>query len=226
MNGSTISDSYPDISCKFCHLATSNVADHPRDRWIAESEHFVVIPSIGALVDGWVLVVPKTHILSLGAIPRAQHAELADLASETSSLLERAYSLPIAHFEHGSTEPSQAIGCGVHHAHLHLVPLDFDVVEATMRLHPSFDMLDHRGGVASVAEVAGSGSYVYLRNGSGREVVVLNTENESQLIRRVIASCLGFSDQWNWREFPQVDRADRFGEQLSVTWERLVGVRA
>jgi ATP adenylyltransferase len=223
MRGSMTAAKAAEKPCRFCGLAALDASAHLRDRWVAHSEHFVVIPSVGALVDGWVLVVPKSHLLSLGALPEELQPELADLAATMSESLEREYGQPVTRFEHGSSAAMQAVGCGVNHAHLHLVPLTFDVVADLALRHPDLAVVDHRGGLASAPRRTRSGSYVYVRNGSGREVLILDTENESQLVRRMIASRLGVPGRWNWRDYPDLDRADRCGSRLARAREHLVG---
>lgn len=210
-------------ACKFCTLASVNRAVPPRDRWIAESENFVAFASVGALVDGWVLIVPRTHVLSLSAIAREWQSELDDLAERLSTLLQNEYGTSVARFEHGSSEPMQSVGCGVDHAHLHLVALGFDVIEETAMQHPHLKVLDHCGGIPAVASIAKGRSYIFMRNGEGREALILNAESESQLLRRVIAARVGAAERWNWREYPHSERADRCGCRL-VTQGRLLGV--
>ena len=38
-------------------------------------------------------------------------------------------STPVTMFEHGASHTGSIMGCGVDHAHVHLVPLDFNLAE-------------------------------------------------------------------------------------------------
>lgn len=63
---------------KTCCLCSISVADAPRQSWdnpVFESRNFVVVPSLGSLVEGWMLLLPKKHLLSMGALPEELVAE-------------------------------------------------------------------------------------------------------------------------------------------------------
>src|ERR1700674_1783452 len=88
-----------------------------------ESRNFVVLPSLGALVEGWLLLVPKTHVICMGELSDNLTAEMQELKSRIRETLQRAYGNVCA-FEHGPSRAKTSLGCGVDHAHLHLVPAE------------------------------------------------------------------------------------------------------
>ena len=50
--------------CRFCDILSGNLKgkeDHP----IWENEGYFSLASIGALVEGWILIVPKKHVISM-----------------------------------------------------------------------------------------------------------------------------------------------------------------
>ena len=42
------------------------------DHVLFESENFVVVPTIGSIVPGWLLVVPRSHFMSVGSFDAAE----------------------------------------------------------------------------------------------------------------------------------------------------------
>lgn len=190
-----------------CELCGSLGAIENRQIWnrpLLESQNFVVIPSLGALVVGWVLIVPKHHAISMGALSDSDWAELDDLKRTTASALRAYYRLPVCAFEHGPSREGLRLGCGVDHAHLHLVPIDSDLMTATRRFtswsapwRPA-RLLDCRAAFED-----GEG-YLYVEQPTGFGHIVTDRDFESQVFRRAIATAIGLEEQFRWREYPQM----------------------
>src|SRR5438045_3937670 len=85
-----------------CQLPGSRKSPYPWDQVLLETHNFVAAPTLGAIVEGWLLLVPKRHCLSVGTLPEAYRTELMRLKDELWSVLEEAYG-PVAAFEHGSS---------------------------------------------------------------------------------------------------------------------------
>ena len=54
--------------CVFCSQFREDSAPAVWNEPILESQNFVVVPSLGSLVEGWTLLLPKSHYLSMGAL--------------------------------------------------------------------------------------------------------------------------------------------------------------
>ena len=106
-------------ACRLCALDSNHLI---WNRILWESENFCVVPSKGGFVPGWVMVVPKTHVLSVAQLPNPLYPEMKQLVAEVSARLTECFGPPTA-FEHGAVVENSSFGCGVDHAHLHLVPL-------------------------------------------------------------------------------------------------------
>ena len=143
-----------------------------------------------------------------------QVRELEVFAGQLAERLEVEFSLPVSMFEHGATAAMQDVGCGVDHAHLHLVPLEFDLIDAARSADLGLSILSHAGGYQELPSTVGGASYVFIRSHDGSEAVLLGTEGESQLIRRVIAKKVALPDRWNWRDHPRPDLAEATAQRL------------
>jgi len=83
-----------------------------RDLWdtpLFESESFLALPTVGALVEGWLLVIPKTASLSFAHLFSHLLSELQGFLGEVVPVLESHY---------GSAKTGSTLGCGVDYAHL------------------------------------------------------------------------------------------------------------
>src|SRR5436305_13047295 len=100
------------ISCGLCSTSASAFWNAS----LLESRNFKTVPSLGALVEGWLLLVPKQHILCFGAMNDALTTEFEELKHKSASLVSAQYG-DICIFEHGPSAVHKAVGCGVDHAH-------------------------------------------------------------------------------------------------------------
>lgn len=190
--------------CRLCRSGLRVAWNTP----LSKSPNFVVLPSLGALVEGWMLVVPKQHFLSMGALPDSMIPEMQRLKQNVFERLERMYGAVCA-FEHGPGGTQRSVGCGVDHAHLHMLPLQFDLASAVDTYLPSgsewrdADLTDCR-----LAARHGD-DYLYLEQPIGRGRIVRHQNLGSQLFRRAIAAYLGLPEEFNWRKNPQIENVNR-----------------
>ncbi|MGA2086413.1 MAG: hypothetical protein ABSG60_12945 [Terracidiphilus sp.] len=188
--------------CAFC--SNSAFDDSPED-WnqpLLESRNFAVLPSLGALVEGWLLIVPKKHFISVGALPGALWSEFSALKSDVVHLSEELYG-PVCVFEHGPSAEKHQVGCGVDHAHLHVVPTALDLTSSVAPFLP----IGARWTDANLRNCRDAyergKDYLYLEDQARRGQMVVHQRLGSQLFRRAIALEIGFDQEFNWREHPQ-----------------------
>src|ERR1700712_4321803 len=62
-------------TCGMCLNLSMRSDAAPWDTPILQSEHFVALPSLGALVPGWVLILPRSHFLNLARLPAELQAD-------------------------------------------------------------------------------------------------------------------------------------------------------
>src|ERR1051325_4494624 len=107
-------------SCRFCGrygpVAASSVAE-PWDRQITSSRSAVVVPTKGAMVEGWLLVIPRNHALCSAGIGGASLAEFASIVEAAAQMVAKVYGSATL-FEHGPASTGTAFGCGIDHAHV------------------------------------------------------------------------------------------------------------
>ncbi len=199
--------------CALC----SSIAE-PRDPWdqpVFESENFLAVPSLGSLVEGWLLVVPRQHFISTGALTPDLHEEFATFKQDVSARLSTVYG-DICAFEHGPCAPRRQVGCGVDHAHVHLLPLDFDLVDAATAYVPGVAWQP-----ASWSEcnhvVAQELDYLFVEQPPGVGRIAVAHQFGSQVLRRAIASSVGRPEEFNWRSHPQELNIEKTINRFSST---------
>jgi diadenosine tetraphosphate (Ap4A) HIT family hydrolase len=205
----TLDSSVPDRdsladSCRFCDaIATVGRAD---EQWrvIDETEHLLAVPSVGALVPGWLLVVPRFHALSFGSLGCALVSSLSTEVGQIADRWERKFGA-ITWFEHGPRQPNSAVGCSIDHAHIHLVPLgELDLLSEARGMLPDLQFRQVAGLIDTCSEAEG-GDYVYIRTPQSTSWLATGTGIPSQAVRRVIASHQGREAEYDWKQYLQLE---------------------
>ena len=167
-------------------------------RVIAETDDLVVFPCIGQLTPGHSLVVTKAHYSNFAQAFNS----LPDLAIQLRRVIADVHELldvksdDTLYFEHGAITADHG-GCGIYHAHLHLVPQAGSVkVGSVSGSDPTLfkSLIDAYSTIDGVMPYALIGAEQF---GFGAEK--LDVPLPSQTIRRKVASVLG-CPVWDWRE--------------------------
>ncbi len=197
-----------DNRCRFCKVfafrpTVPNEGVQSFEKILFQSKNFAVFPSLGALIEGWLLIVPKDHALCLGALSHELHSELDELRRQVSRALKECYG-PVTVFEHGPACPNHLVGCGVDHAHLHVLPTQINLIEGVKEIFP--EPLEWKS-VVSIQETAfyyeAGLPYLYVEQSPGQGYVTTHPNLQSQMFRKVIARHVGRPERFNWREFPE-----------------------
>ena len=92
------------------------------ERCIFQTDNFSCVPSIGSFVEGYVLVVPKQHFLSVLTMPESHIKELLSIIRILASFYKSFYHQNFLIYEHGTADIKNVGGMSVVHAHLHFLP--------------------------------------------------------------------------------------------------------
>ncbi len=191
----------------------------PPSRVVHETSSFAVLCDLAPLVEGHILLVPRAHFLSMGAVPRELWPELVDLALLCERNLADLYGSPVV-LEHGSSSDVKRSAC-VSHAHWHFIPRDLPLLDAF-----------HRDGLTGIEIAAPSDlirygledqSYVYYRRVSTGTMWVSAerpTSRRHQYVRNVVGGELGIADpEWDWVYAQQTDVLRRSHRRLTgIQW--------
>jgi diadenosine tetraphosphate (Ap4A) HIT family hydrolase len=175
----------------------------PYNRNLLETERFVVLPSVGPLFTGHIMVVSKMHFTSLASMGKPATQEYDHLAQR----LRRAPFLAEAlEAEHGSTATDKAGACVIH-THIHWIPT----------VGRFFDDFGKRLKVMDGKRLETLESehlpYIFVRSDS-RQAVYDSQGLPSQTIRRILCEIME-RDDTDWMQAPRFDLI----EQTIKSWE-------
>jgi hypothetical protein len=112
---------------------------------------------------------------------------------------------PVWVFEHGPATERRLAGCGIDHAHLHIVPLEFDLAEAAGPFLPRGSAF-RSGSMADCKRYARLGyDYLYAERPSGEGLFAVHRGLGSQIFRKAVASADGNPDEYNWQDNPRLE---------------------
>ncbi|MBI5498936.1 MAG: HIT domain-containing protein [Deltaproteobacteria bacterium] len=171
----------------------------PWNRLLFRSRYCVVAPTLGAIVEGWLLVISRDHCLSVGSLPSQAFQDLRAMVEAVVEVVARRYGPPTV-FEHGPAKAGLDSGCGVDHAHVHVVPLPFSLGGAADRAGPSRlewqPSLPNLGSLPSLHRARRS--YLYLHEPQQPPVHSLAPNLPCQFLRRVIAREVGIPGEFDY----------------------------
>lgn len=196
--------------CRLCNIWAGNyqqVFDQP----YVKDENYMALVSIGAFVEGWTLVVPRTHVYSMRTFYNLP--TFWNFVQHTSQHIQNTYGEKVICFEHGANSCDSETSCGTHHAHLHLVPFEESLTK---------DILAERSWkkvlAQNVEEMVTDQEYLLYsdlkRTDELTEVYVHILETgESQYFRKMLAKRVGVSDH-SYKTAPFIEQAKRSFEVL------------
>lgn len=177
-------------------LGNQHESDQPYDRPIMETKNFVVLPSLGSIVPGWLLVVPKWPVARIADISPDVRDEFEELVFKVRKIAEREFGQTFL-FEHGGFAGS-SVSCGVDQAHLHIVPLPFDLTTAA--LESKEERWVECDSSVFPYDICGLEEYWYVSSDRLALTKAVTTP-ESQWFRKLIASELRCADAWDYKKF-------------------------
>ena len=212
-----------DITCDFCSELDPHNGCRFRELYgevlpsrlhYLDSE-FVLFPTLGQILPNWFLFAPKRHVETMASLKTSERARAAQHLDGIASQLFK--HTPYVLFEHGCTRV-RGTGCGIYHAHIHVVPVPRPITARDILLEPG---LPHVSLAESLCSLRRSSNYYVLRDSDGK-VTSWNFDEDSsykptsQFFRMRIAALCGAPDPWDWKEYrdaePRLIAAVRFAE--------------
>jgi diadenosine tetraphosphate (Ap4A) HIT family hydrolase len=165
------------------------------DRRIFLGETVCVIPSLGQIVEGHVLLAPLVHLTALSDMVSNEIEEIESLCHHARAALRRIYGTCIF-FEHGVGRAGTG-GCGIEHAHMHAVPVTGNGVLNILMQSFEGHQIRHLADIGRA--IPPNSSYLFFENAIGERYVFAAPTMPSQYMRKLTCESIGKPD-WDWRQ--------------------------
>lgn len=202
--------------CRFCSITKGKRNFGKVDTPIIQNDNYMLLPSVGAMINGWTLVIPKEHGYSMRSYYNKKEFEL--FFNQSVNLIKNKYpNKRIFIFEHGANTFGSLTSCGTNHSHLHIIPSDFYILD-DIKCIMEFEKIK----LSQLESYVGNSEYLLyceidnfdLYNDLECYVHIL-TKPTSQFFRKVIANKLGIPEKYNYKTNMNLDIAEKTFEKLS-----------
>ena len=193
------------MKCIFCDIDESKI----ENTIIEETKYFYILPTLGSLVDGYVLIVTKRHINSMSELNDNELEEYKKIITKYQNLFNKVYKKTPIVFEHGTpNQNSKMKANSVTHAHTHIVNINLKNEKEILEKYNFKE-------IKNLKEIETNKNYIkYIYN--NKIYITYNFPSVSQLMRILIAEELNYKDKFDWKK-------ERFDENIISTIERIKG---
>lgn len=165
------------------------------DMIIYETANFLVVPGLGPLAPGYLMIMPKEHYLSLAQVPDYLMFEYHEIEQDMEEILWQMYKLPVGFYEHG-TGPNGIAGFkSIVHMHIHVM-LNNELKEEYRNMLNMHEISD----ITQAKDI----SYFWYKWGSDGQQWIADDPKvyiQRQFHRQVYAEEHNLAkDQFNWRK--------------------------
>ena len=174
--------------CPFCNLNTEKYYNTV----IEETANFKIIPGLGALNYGYVLIIPKKHVYCMTGFSKNILLEYNNLIEKYRLKFKYIYGKYPIVFEHGTPDPCGVCVNCVIHAHTHIFNHNYNNEDEIIK------QLNFRA-INNIFEIKNK-NYIYYKSPSGKDYITYNFEPISQIMRIFIAKDLEIYDSYDWRK--------------------------
>lgn len=218
-NSSGIKGAQSIQECAYCNYLKGNPADNGRT--VYESRNFIVLPTIGQFIDGYLLIIPKSHVMSVAELTKEELLEFKEVLEDTEFLLKISYGRPnILIWENGTG--NGGIGKAkdsVVHAHVHLVPSTLTSESIKIKSGFQFDRIT----IDDISNYSNH-SYLLIREENPNKWIINNSKDlyiPRQYIRQLLAEENDIPGElWNWRKYPCRENLHKTIKQISYSVNR------
>ena len=180
-----------------------------------ECEDWLVVPTLGAIIPNWLIVLPRQPALCLRSWRRQYEKEPNDIIRTLSAHLGT-HSDDLVWFEHGPSHTHSSVGCGTDYAHLHILFNPAFTFASFVRHSIDHSMLEwttaHSDRVYE--NLPFDGSYLIAASGNASVFVSQVECLGSQFFRRVVSFLSDRVCAWDYKEYPHLDNIKRTAQNF------------
>lgn len=106
------------LNCPFCNINKTKL----ENTIIDEAKYFYITPSLGSIVEGYILIISKRHLNSMSELNNKEKEEYEILIKKYREIFKIIYNKYPIIFEHGTPNLKENTkASSIIHAHTHIV---------------------------------------------------------------------------------------------------------
>ena len=173
---------------------------------IYSNDLFSIVPSIGALNESHVLLVPNRHIKNFSALSREEKECLLVILDKIEEYYLDKFQSKVVFFEHGTGRISKK-NC-IEHAHIHCV-IEHEAVLPFFLKNLELTKVDNSFFIPNndLEYFTSESGYIWLKSHVG-EWIGTDLNIKSQELRYLYKTSIGETD-WDWRIHKKIQVVDK-----------------
>lgn len=200
--------------CRFCYLSDD-------EKVLMKTENFYVIPSIGSIVEGYLLLNTKYHINSYGNMDENLLYEFIIIKKEIKKILDNLFKKSCIFFEHGRAGVSTTFEntnkiC--YHAHLHCVATNVDLFKRICKDYKPIILKEYKELLQLTKEYP---DYLYYENKKIMVFFPIDIYIRPQYLRSILAEELNKPNEADWRKVPNWKNVKKTIKKLQYYFQNI-----
>lgn len=178
------------MKCPFCNMDKTCL----ENTILEETQYFYVIPALGSIVEGYILIISKKHINSMSDLTNEEINEYENLIAKYREIFKSIYKKYPIIFEHGAPNIEDKIRANsVNHAHTHIVNHNYKNEQSLI------EKLNFKK-ISKIQNLNRNKNYIFYISPNNSIYVTNTFESISQIMRIEIAKDLNINDKYDWRK--------------------------
>jgi ATP adenylyltransferase len=195
----------PVLNSRFANILSDACPRPLYDTVLRDTGTMVVTPTLGSIIPNWILAIPKRHAANAARWAQDERNDPLLAIKDVTRSFGRD-PRDVIWFEHGATEPRSIVGCGVDHAHIHILltpPFSSERLCEEARAEVGLGWSVDRGD----AYAAIDSSQSYFVAGHGDQFLLAQSVETagSQFFRKAIARIVDRDAAWDYRSHPHME---------------------
>ena len=199
--------------CRFCSILKKEKKYGVIDTPIMQDENFYLLTSIGALVEGWTMIIPKDHCYSMKDF--YTNTDFQKFFNKSIAKISKSYkNKKIIAFEHGANKFGSLTACGTNHAHTHLLPFNHSLLNDITE-----ELTFNKVALEDISNYILDKEYLLYMdidtsiNKASCYIHILE-KPISQFFRKIIANKLNIPEKYDYKQFLNIDISESTVEAL------------
>ncbi|KHO35111.1 hypothetical protein PI91_14095 [Enterobacter sp. FB] len=160
---------------------------------IAETNDFLIVPSVGPLNNSHVMLIPKHHVNSFASIDRGIRHEARAILRKLNEFMNNKTGRPLIFFESGAGNKIDHSGGCIFHAHIHCA-YHSQEFESALNKEIDFTKIEDQN-----LNFDTKNGYAWYMNNNYNEFLCNNPLLPSQFLRYLYSNSNSIHGNWNWR---------------------------
>lgn len=189
-----------EATCRFCNPPE-------KERILYESDNYYIMVSLGAFVEGYLLIVTKKHVGASFNIPKEYLDEFLELKKMVSHILEEVYGY-VLFYEHGKAGSSLTFENSskhCYHTHLHCIPSN---IQLNQDISKELQYKSYKSFEEAYEDNTNTDKYLYVED-NVVHVYKSDSTLRKQYLRYKLSTALKIENEWDWIKFQNWDNINK-----------------